>query len=115
ASFAHLTLLSLRNTHAVFRCYQQHIVRFRPGCMHTRQRKPHKGLPRSRWLKRLGKWDQLVEYTKPKTRPLWMDKDAYAALPDTLKVREIRYKTLQRGRRTRVITLVTTLLDAQAY
>jgi hypothetical protein len=115
ASFAHLVLLFLRNIHAVFRCHQQQIVSFRPGRKHTGQRKPLKGMPRSRWLKRLGQWDQLVEYTKPRTKPLWMDKDAYDALPDTLTVREIRYTTPQRGRRTRLITLVTTLLDAQAH
>jgi len=41
--------------------------------------------------------------------------EAYTALPDTLTVREIRYQTAQRGKRTRSITLVTTLLDPQAY
>jgi hypothetical protein len=30
------------------------------------------GKPRSRWLKRLGKHDQLVEYFKPKKCPDWM-------------------------------------------
>ena len=115
ASFAHLTLLFLRNVHAVFRCHQKQIVSFRMGRMHAGRRKPHRGMPRSRWLKRLGTCDQLVEYTKPKSKPQWMDLEAYTALPDTLTVREIRYQTAQRGRRTRSITLVTTLLDPQAY
>lgn len=115
ASFAHLTLLFLRKVHAVFRCHQQQIVSFRIGRMHTGQRKSHRGMPRSRWLKRLGKCDQLVEYTKPKSLPQWMDREAYDALPATLTVREIRYQTAQRGKRTRSITLVTTLLDPQAY
>lgn len=115
ASFAHLALLSLRKIHALFRCHQKQIVNFRVGRKHTRQHKPHKGMPRSRYVRRLGHWDQLVEYTKPKTKPTWMDEAAYAALPETLLVREVRYLTPQRGHRTRVITLVTTLLDAEAY
>ena len=115
ASYAHLALLFLRNLHALFRCHQKQIVNFRVGRQHTRQRKPQKGLPRSRYVRRLGRWDQLVEYTKPKSKPTWMDEAAYAALPATLLLREVRYLTRQRGHRTRVITLVTTLLDPEAY
>lgn len=115
ASFAHLALLLLRKIHAVFRCHQKQIVSFRVGRKHTKQGKPRKGLPRSRYVRRLGHWDQLVEYTKPKTTPTWMDDDTYATLPDTLLLRELRYLTPQRGHRTRVITLVTTLLDADTY
>ena len=44
-----------------------------------------------------------------------MDEAAYAGLPETLLLRELRYRTPQRGHRTRVITLVTTLLDVEAY
>ncbi len=36
-------------------------------------------------------------------------------MPETLEVRELRYVTRQRGHRTRVITLVTTLVDATVY
>ncbi len=115
ASFAHLALLFLRKIHAVFRCHQKQIVSFRVGRKHTKQAKAQKGLPRSRYIRRLGRWDQLVEYSKPKTRPTWMDNATYAALPDTLLLRELRYLTPQRGHRTRVITLVTTLLDADTY
>lgn len=115
ASFAHLCLLVGRTMHAVFRCHQKQIVSFRVGRRHTKQRKPHKGLPRSRFVRRLGHWDQLVEYSKPTRRPTWMDAAAYAALPATLLVRELRFLTPQRGQRTRVITLVTTLLDADLY
>lgn len=115
ASYVHLALLFLRKMHALFRCHQQQIVDFRVGRKHTGQRKPQKGLPRSRYVRRLGRRDQLVEYTKPKSKPAWMDDAAYATLPDTLLVRELRYLTPQRGHRTRVITLVTTLLDPEAY
>jgi hypothetical protein len=115
-SFAHMALLFMRKMHAVFRCHQKQIVNFRVGRKHVqRGQKGQKGRPHSRYLRRLGRLDQLVEYTKPKSKPTWMDDESYAALPDTLTVREVRYRTRQRGHRTRVITLVTTLLDANAY
>lgn len=115
ASYAHLVLLVMRNMHAVFRMHQKQIVSFRVGRKHTTQRQPRKGLPRSRFVQRLNHWDQIVTYSKPTKRPTWMDKEAYRALPETLMVRELRYVTPQPGYRTRVITLVTTLLDADSY
>jgi Transposase DDE domain len=115
ASFAHLALLFLRKMHGVFRCHQRQIVNFRVGRKHTGQSKSKKGLPRSRYVRRLGRWDQLVEYTKPKTKPAWMDEDTWITMPETLLVRELRYRTSQRGHRTKVVTLVTTLLDPEAY
>lgn len=115
ASFVHLALLFLRKMHAVFRCHQQQIVNFRVGRKHTSKHKPTKGMPRSRYIKRLGRRDQLVEYTKPKKKPKWMDDAAFATLPETLLVRELRFNTPQRGHRTKVITLVTTLLDPVLY
>lgn len=115
ASFAHLALLFLRKMHGVFRCHQQQIVSFRVGRKHTSQHRPQKGMPRSRYVRRLGRWDQLVEYTKPKTKPKWMDNATFANLPETVLVRELRFVTPQRGHRTKVITLVTTLLDPAVY
>src|SRR5205807_8932530 len=101
-SFAHLALLFLRKMHAVFRCHQKQIVSFRVGRKHTGRRKPRKGLDRSRYVRRLGRHDQLVEYTKPERRPTWMKEDVLATLPETLLVRELRFVTPQRGHRTRV-------------
>lgn len=115
ASFAHLALLFLRNMHGLFRCHQKQIVSFRVGRKSTKQTKPRKGLPRSRYVRRLGRRDQLVEYSKPKTKPTWMGQAKFAFLPETLLLRELRFFTPQRGHRTRVITLVTTLLDPIAY
>src|SRR5438034_11755615 len=74
-SYAHLALLCRRGLHGLFRAHQKQIIDFRP---HRRWAPPGakgpaaKGLPRSRWLKRLGKHDQLVEYHKPKERPTWI-------------------------------------------
>lgn len=51
--------------------------------------------------KRLGKGDHIVQWARP-PRPPWMDPETYAAMPETLSVREVRLN----GR-----VLVTTLLD----
>ena len=115
ASFAHLALIFQKTLHAVFRAHQMQIVNFRSGRRHTQQRRPQKGRPRSRWIQRLGHWDQLVEYSKPRSKPRWMDAAAFAALPETLRLREVRYRTTPRSQRTKVVTLVTTLLDPVAY
>ena len=117
-SFAHLALLAARKVFGVFRAHQKQIVDFRPHrrAASSRSRKRgDKGLPTSRWLKRLGRHDQLVEYVKPKTRPVWLTAHAYAALPDMIPVRELRYTIAVPGRRTRVITITTTLLDPKRY
>lgn len=53
--------------------------------------------------KRLGRGDHIVQWTRPQ-RPVWMNKATYAAMPQTLCVRELRVN----GR-----VLVTTLLDAR--
>lgn len=112
-SFAHLALLTAQQVFGVFRVHQKQIVDFRP---HRRTASKHsRGLPTSRWLQRLGRRDQLVEYRKPKDRPTWLTADAYAALPDTLQVRELRYKIAVPGRRTRAVTIATTLLDPRRY
>jgi hypothetical protein len=114
ASYAHLALCQGRGVHGVFRAHQKQIIDFRP---HRRMaRKGDKGKPYSRWLKRLGRHDQLVEYFKrPKDRPAWMIEEEYARLPDAIVVRETRYTIHEPGRRTRVVTLVSTLLDAERY
>jgi hypothetical protein len=115
-SYAHLATLWQRGLHGLFRAHQRQVVNFRPGRAYNAPgRKPRKGLPNSRWVKRLGKKDQLVEYFKPDTRPVWLTEEAYAALPDRLLVRELRYRLPRGVYRTREVTLVTTLLDPARY
>lgn len=116
-SFAHFALLLARKLHGVFRAHQKLHVDFRPGRAYngpgTGRRV--KGLPCSRWLKRLGVRDQLVEYFKPKNCPDWMTPAEVEALPASLVLRELRYRVEQRGCRTKQVTLVTTLLAADVY
>ena len=63
---------------------------------------------------RLGKYDHLIVWTRPQ-RPEWMDKETYAKIPERLVLREIRYNIVERGRRTRTIDVITTLVDADEY
>jgi IS4 transposase len=117
-SFAHFALLAARQAFGLFRVHQKQIVDFRPHRRHasSRSRKHgERGRPSSRWRKRLGRHDQLVEYLKPQLRPAWLSVADYAALPATLVVRELRFTNATPGRRTRVITLATTLLDPVRY
>jgi hypothetical protein len=115
ASFAHLALISKAKRHAVFRCHQKQIVNFRPHRRHKSSSRDQAGLPTSRWLKRLGKHDQLVEYVKPKTKPVWMSGEEYAKLPETVVVRELRFTIKTPHCRSKSITIVTTLLDPNRY
>jgi IS4 transposase len=117
-SYAHLALCHEHRVHGLFRAHQKQIIDFRPHRRHVTPNardNANKGRPTSRWLKRLGKHDQLVEYHKPPTQPPWMTEADYAALPNTLVVRELRYKIHIPGRRTRQVALVTTLLDPKRY
>jgi hypothetical protein len=59
--------------------------------------------------------DQVVEYFKPMDRPAWMSEAEYGALPGSIVVRELRYRIEVPGFRTREVTLVTTLIDAETY
>jgi hypothetical protein len=73
------------------------------------------GKPKSQWLCRLGKYDQLVRYFKPRSKPRWMSREAYDALPPSMVVRELRFRVPGRGCRSQSITLFTTLLDPRKY
>ncbi len=64
--------------------------------------------------KRLGKYDRLVTWERPSC-PEWMDEATYATIPETLTLRMIRFNIVVPGRRTKSITIVTTLLDAERY
>ena len=63
---------------------------------------------------RLGPYDHVVVWTKPKQKPAWMKAATYRALPAQLAVREVRVRVGVPGFRTKVLDVVTTLLDAGA-
>jgi hypothetical protein len=64
--------------------------------------------------RRLGREDHVVTWRK-KQRPDWMDRPTYLRLPDELAIRELRVRVAQRGFRTRVLVLATTLTDPEVH
>jgi hypothetical protein len=77
-------------------------------------RKHHRRHSDFRRGRRLGKYDHIIVWTRPQ-RPTWMDEETYSQIPETLELREIRFNIVERGRRTRTIDVITTLLDVDEY
>lgn len=77
-------------------------------------------LPRTRKVdfrrvqRRLGRQDALFEWTRSQRQSDILSAQQWAALPEKITVRILRFDAIIRGRKQRV-TLVTTLLDCQAY
>lgn len=90
-----LAMIQQRGAHVVIRKHQLRATDFRTG-------------------QRLGKDDHLISWTKPQ-RPTWMSAEAYAQLPDSLTLREVRVRVTQKGFRTRELVVVTNLLDPKNY
>ena len=44
-----------------------------------------------------------------------MDQATYDAIPEVLEMREVRYQVVQPGNRSQLITIATTLTDAQTH
>lgn len=81
---------------------------------HTCARKHHLRHSDFRRGKRLGKYDHLIEWTRPQ-RPTWMDEETYQQIPETLVLREVRFNIVEPGRRTKSLDIITTLTDAKEY
>jgi len=113
-SFAHLAVLLQANLHAVLRIHQRQIVDFHPH-RPCASEILGQGIPTSRWVRRLGKCDQLVEWHKPEQRPEWLSAEEYAQLPEWVLVREIKWRIRRPGCRVCKVKLVTTLLDPVRY
>jgi hypothetical protein len=66
--------------------------------------------------RKLGPDDHIVVWTRPRYDSTRFDsREVWAALPKTMEVRECRMILKRRGYQTRVIVVVTTLLDAEIY
>jgi len=65
--------------------------------------------------RRLGPGERLVGWKKSRQPAPYLTAAEWAALPEEITVRVIRVRVKQKGFRTRVLALVTTLLDATAY
>lgn len=64
---------------------------------------------------RLGRYDRLVSWQKPKRKPRTATRKLWESLPEQFTLRLIRYPVAVPGFRTSHIILVTTLLDPVAY
>jgi putative transposase len=64
--------------------------------------------------RQLGSDDHVVTWHKPQ-RPEWMEAEAYAAVPATLTMREMRIQVRRPGYRVRELVVATTLGDAGRY
>lgn len=64
---------------------------------------------------KLGPLDVLVTWTRPKFVPPGLSLLEWLAFPASMAVRLVRFTVSEPGFRTRRVTLVTTLLDAQQY
>jgi hypothetical protein len=116
SGYAYLASLAKAKLHGLFPVHHLRIVDFkkdRPFCGEGRNAVA--GMPRSRWIKSLGKEDQLVEYFKPYERSMWMSPEEYQALPESIVVRELRRTVTRPGLGHVTLTMVTTLLDPKAY
>jgi len=60
--------------------------------------------------KRLGKYDHLIAWTRPK-KPKWMDKQTYQNIPKQILLREIKLVIAQPGFRSKNFVVITTLID----
>lgn len=65
--------------------------------------------------RRLGVRDAVFRWSKPLQRPKYLTKKQFARLPSSICVRVIRTQFTIPGFRTKSVTLVTTLLDAEKY
>ena len=118
-SYGHVALLAVRSLHGIFRAHQKLIIDFTPNRPYTipgrGKSSHHKGKPRSKWIASLGPLDQVVEWFRPESIPDWLSPEAWAALPEAIRVRELRYTIARPGFRVQTVTLVTTLLDPLRY
>ena len=94
-SYMEIALLQQQGVDFVGRMHAQRKIDFRRG-------------------QRLGRYDHVVEWSKP-PRPAWMSRADYAAFPATLSIREFRYRVVRPGYRTRTIVVATTLLSDEDY
>ena len=94
-SFMMLADLRLGDVHFCSRLHNRRPIDFRRG-------------------RRLGPDDRLITWVRPK-RPDWMSEEYYARIPQTMTLRQIRFHVTVPGRRTKTLTVVTSLTDPLAY
>ena len=116
-AFRFVSDLFSQGFHAVCRVHQKTNIDFTAHRKSSRQmpKGQRRGRPRSEFVRKLGRWDQVVRYVKPRTCPKSMSVERYAALPESVLLREVRITVRGRSGKQTTIDLVTTLLDADVY
>ena len=95
-NFVLISLLLLRGVGSLFRLHQARLIDWRKG-------------------KRLGKDDRLFTWSKPAKKPRYLPDCLWKLVPGELTVRVLRFQLKVKGFRPESVTLVTTMIDAQAY
>ena len=95
-TYADICLLKARGVDCVFRMHWRRKTDFRRG-------------------KFLGYYDHIVKWTKPYACSRGLAPALYAQLPESIMLREVRFRVEVKGFRTQQVTLVTTLLDVELY
>jgi len=95
-SYVDLALIQQQGADGVLRKHHARRTDFRKGRKH-------------------GIGDHQVPWHKPVRRPVHLSEDEFAALPNTLMVREVCLRLCRPGFRPQSVIVVTTLLDAKRY
>jgi hypothetical protein len=95
-SYVLIALFGLRQVHSLFRLHQARSADLRQG-------------------QRLGKHDRLFTWRRPKQKPRYLPDSVWKLIPEELAVRVLRFQLAVPGFRVKSLTLVTTLVEAQAY
>ena len=104
-TFGQIGLQQVRNLHALCEVQVSREVSFN-------WRTPRRG---AELVRKVSRYDQIVRWRKPPSRPAWMDARQFEELPESIEVREVRARLRDRGSRKREVILVTTLLDEKRY
>jgi hypothetical protein len=66
-------------------------------------------------IKRISRYDRIVEWRKSAICPKWLDRKAWDAMPEAIAVREVEVHVQNPGFRPGTILIATTLLDHRTY
>lgn len=94
--YFHIAMVQARQADIVMRLHHLRKVDFRRG-------------------QHMGPGDHIVHWHKPKQCPDWLDEAAFANMPETLTMRELRIRAPHKKSRNRFVLVATTLLDPDAY
>ena len=95
-SYADIARLKGKGVDVVFRLHASRRADFRRG-------------------RRLGRDDHVVIWKKPRCRPDWLSAEEFAALPDELRLREVRVRVAKPGCRVKTLVVVTTVTDPEQF